>query len=197
MLGVLLYGSETWTTMRAVSKRLEVFHDWCLKGILGITAMQQWSDHLSSVEIARQFGMEESLEDLITARRLRWLGHVARMKEERVQKKLLFGWLPQRRPAHGTKMRWRDRARKDLKKFGVNERCWYSEAQERGRWRQQCKEGLVDATERRLREHDNHRRMAALSVPTLQPFTCNRCRRSFRRGQDIARHRCVTTRPRS
>ncbi len=80
------------------------------------------------MEIARQFGMEESLEDLITARRLRWLGHVARMKEERVQKKLLFGWLPQWSPAHGTKMRWRDRVRKDLKKFGVSERCWYSEA---------------------------------------------------------------------
>ncbi len=28
----------------------------------------------------------------------------------------------------------------------------------------------MDATERRLREHDNHRRMAAMSVPTLRPF---------------------------
>ena len=36
------------------------------------------------------------MEDLITARRLRWLGHVAQMGEER----LLFGWLPERRPAH-------------------------------------------------------------------------------------------------
>ncbi len=69
-----------------------MFHNRCLKGILGITAIQQWLDHLSSVEIARQFGMEESLEDLITARRLRWLGHVARMKEERVQKKLVV-WM--------------------------------------------------------------------------------------------------------
>ena len=44
--------------------------------------------------------MEESLEDLIIARRLRWLGHVARMNEERIPK-TLFGWLPQCRPAHG------------------------------------------------------------------------------------------------
>ena len=55
---------------------------------------------------------------LITARRLRWLGHVAWMDEERIPKKLLFGWLPERRPAHGT-MRWRDRVRKDLKRFGM------------------------------------------------------------------------------
>ena len=33
-------------------------------------------------------------------RRLKWLGHVAQMDE--VPKKLLFGWLPERRPAHGT-----------------------------------------------------------------------------------------------
>ena len=29
------------------------------------------------------------------------VGHVARM-EDRIPKRLLFGWLPQRRPAHGT-----------------------------------------------------------------------------------------------
>ncbi len=157
--------------------------------------MQQWSEHLSSVEIARRFGMEESLDDLRTARRLRWLGHVARMEEDRVQK-LLFGWLPQQKPAHGTKMRWRDRVRKDLKKFGVNERCWYCEAQERGSLRQQCREGLIDVTDRRMREYDDHRKMATMSVPTAQPFTCHTCGRSFRRAQDISRHRCVTTRPR-
>ena len=38
VLGVLLYGSETWTTKRDAVKRLEVFHNRCLKGILGITA---------------------------------------------------------------------------------------------------------------------------------------------------------------
>ncbi len=47
-------------------------------------------------KIAKQFGMDESMEDLITGRRLRWLGHVARMDEERIPKKMLFSWLPQR-----------------------------------------------------------------------------------------------------
>ena len=56
--------------------------------------------------------MEETVEDVIAARRLRWLGHVACMKDDRIPKKLLFGWLPQCRPAHGTKLRWKDRVRK-------------------------------------------------------------------------------------
>ena len=92
---------ETWIHRRDAVRRLKVFHNRCLKG--GITTAQQRSEHLSSVQIAKHFGMEESLDDIIAARRLRWLGRVARMDEVRIPKKLLFGWLPQRRHAHGTK----------------------------------------------------------------------------------------------
>ena len=49
--------------------------------------------------------MEESLEEVIIASRLQWLGHVATMDEDRIPKKVVFGWLPQRCPAHGTKRR--------------------------------------------------------------------------------------------
>ena len=117
--------------------------------ILGITTTQQRNEPLSSVQIARHFGMEESLEDLIIARRLMWLGHVARMNE-RFPKTLLFGWLPQCRPAHGVKMRWRDRARKDLKRFGVAETSWYQMAQERCVWRGKYREGLEAAMEKQV-----------------------------------------------
>ena len=119
---------------------------------------QQRTEHLSSVQIAKLFGMGESLEDLVTARRLRWLGHVARMDGDRIPKRMLFGWLPQRRPAHGTKMRWRDRARKDLKKFGIEEGSWYRVAQERGSWRERSRAGLEDATEKRMQEDEMRKR---------------------------------------
>ena len=54
--------------------------------------------------------MEEVLEDVAVSKRLRWAGHVARMDVCRQPKTLLFGWLPQKRPAHGTKQRWRDKS---------------------------------------------------------------------------------------
>ena len=198
-----VYGSETWTTKRKDMRRLEVFHNRCLKGILRITIWQQRSQHLSSVQIAKHFGMEASLKDLITARRLRWLGHVARMEEDRIPKRLLFGWLPQRRPAHGTKTRWRDRVRKDLKRFGIAEsiRSWYRVAQERGCWRGKCHAGLEDVTGKRVQENEQRRRRREetgsrqLEDTTAKPFECEICHRHFRRRQDIARHRCVTTRP--
>ena len=151
------------------------------------------------------------MEDLITAKRLRWLGHVARMDEERIPKKLLFGWLPERRPAYGT-MRsereretdlaiycWRDRVRKDLKRFGIVEKRWYATAQDRGSWRGQCRAALKDATERRLEEDEQRRARKAADHAgvgaTAMPFKCDTCQRTFRRRQDISQHRCVTTRP--
>ena len=41
VLDVLLYESETWTTKRDATKKLEVFHNRCLREILGITCAQQ------------------------------------------------------------------------------------------------------------------------------------------------------------
>ena len=41
VLGVLLYGSETWTTKRNTTRWLEAFHNRCLGGIVGITSAQQ------------------------------------------------------------------------------------------------------------------------------------------------------------
>ena len=150
VLGVLLYGSETWATKRVASRKIEVFHNRCLRNILGITKMQQRLGRISSVQVAKWFGMEESLEEMIAARRLWWLGHVARMNDDCTPKRLLFGWLPNRRPAHGTKLRWRDRARKDLKNFNIEESSWYQVAQDRNRWRRKCKEGLFASTKRRV-----------------------------------------------
>ena len=111
------------------------------------------------------------------------------MDEERIPKN---GWLPERMPAHGTKMRWRDRVRKDLKRFGRG-------GIQQHRTRGQCRIGLEDATERRLEEDEQRRaRKAAAHAgvgATAMPFKCDTCQQTFRRSQDISRHRYVTTRP--
>ena len=104
------------------------------------------SANISTIQVAKRFGMKESLEDIIAARRLRWLGHMARMDDHRLPKKVLFGWLPQRWPAHETNIRWRDCVRKDMMKFKIEERSWFSLAQERSSWRGKCRAGLEEAT---------------------------------------------------
>ena len=104
-------------------------------------------------------------------------------------------------------MRWRDRVRRDLRKFRIDENTWFKECREKAVWRRKCRVGLRETTKERLAEDEvrrSVRRKAAAAAATGQQFaadtiwllTCDTCQRSFRRRQDIARHRCVTTCPR-
>ena len=78
----------------------------------------QWAEHITTAQLAERFGMRESISILLSLSRLRWLGHVVRMLD--IPKRILYGWLPMARPAHGVKLRWRDKVRQDLKNFSIN-----------------------------------------------------------------------------
>ena len=124
VLAVLLYGAETWT-MKAVHTRcLNSFHNRCIWTILGVTRYQQCNERLTSQSLSHRFGLQHSISDNILEQRLRWLGHVGRMDEERLPNRLLFGELNMKRPCHGAKKRWRDVLKVDLQAIGVYDR-WY------------------------------------------------------------------------
>ena len=77
---------------------------------------------------------------LIKRRRLEWLSHIARMPDNRIPRKVLFGWLQQPRPQGGPRRRWKDIIRQDLKDINVNEGQWYNEAvTSRDSWRALCR----------------------------------------------------------
>ena len=103
VMGVLLHGAETWVNKRAATRKLESFNNKCLRCIFGITKAQQRVGRISSAEVRSRFGVKKVIEDVVVTKRLRWAGHVARMDDCCLPKRLLFGWLPQWRPAHGTK----------------------------------------------------------------------------------------------
>ena len=65
------------------------------------------------------------------------------MPDTRHPKKLLFGWLPQKRLARGAKLRWQDKVRRDLRLCNISESSWYMEVQDRTRWRVICSAGLT------------------------------------------------------
>jgi len=67
-----------------------------IRTLLGISRAMQISQHISNEEVRNRVGMPVTLVDLISCRRLRWLGHVTRMGDDRLPKQLLFGWLHQR-----------------------------------------------------------------------------------------------------
>ena len=143
VLPVLLYGADCWTPLVRHNKKLNSFHHRCIRIILGISNRQQWSERITMMEIRRRWGDTELATDKIRVKRLEWLGHLARMPDERLPKSVLFGWLPEPRPRCGPRKRWRDVLRQDLKFIDVAETDWYRESRtSRAEWRALCHSGM-------------------------------------------------------
>ena len=173
VISTLLYGAEIWNVKAVHLKRLNAFHNRCVRCIMGVTCYQQWTERITSRQLSNEFGMEGTISDILCSNRLRWLGHVARMEDNRMPKQLLFEELQRTRPTHGPKIRWRDVARGDLLAAGITS-GWYELAQDRHFW--------FHAT-----DPTNMPPTAATRCPVIQSgngaFTCP-CGRSFRRRGD-------------
>jgi len=72
---------------------------------------------------------------------LRWLGHVERMSEERVVKKLYQNTAEGSRSVGRPRLRWMDDAREDLRRMGVTN--WRICAHRRDDWKIVAKEAKV------------------------------------------------------
>ena len=107
-------------------RRLEVLHNRCVRGILGVSRHQQWRDHISTEQLAVQFGMGDGIGVLLVQRRLHWLGHVARKGDNRLPKQLLLTV----RPSHGPRLRWGDVVLRDIQRLGLDALNWYDVAQD-------------------------------------------------------------------
>ena len=86
VLPTLIYACETWTVYQRHAKRLNHFHTSCLRKLLKI----KWQDQIPDTEVLKRAGMQ-SVHTLLKLAQLRWTGHVTRMSNERLPKKILYG----------------------------------------------------------------------------------------------------------
>ena len=86
VMSVLLYSGETWAVVKQHISPLAVFQMNCLRRICGISLR----DHVPDVDKLNRCNTL-SVESQLQGKRLRWLGHVFRMANDRLPKKLLFG----------------------------------------------------------------------------------------------------------
>jgi exonuclease III len=80
VISTLLYGSESWCLNKSDLDSLEVFQMSCLRSICGISLRRR----IRSEEIRRICSDQPPVQYIIRRNRLRWLGHVARMAQNRV-----------------------------------------------------------------------------------------------------------------
>jgi hypothetical protein len=70
----------------------------------------------------------------VKSRRMRWVGHVACMEEERKVYKVLVGKPEGKRPLGRPRNRWEDGIRMDLREIGLGGVDWIRLSQDRDRW---------------------------------------------------------------
>jgi transcription termination factor 2 len=72
---------------------------------------------------------------MIKSRRMRWAGHVARMRERRNAYRILVGKPEEKRALGRPRRRWVDNIKMDLGEIGWDGRDWIEIAQNRDQWR--------------------------------------------------------------
>nr|VZI51255.1 unnamed protein product [Spirometra erinaceieuropaei] len=86
ILPTLLYGAETWTVYTRQARRRNHFHLSCLRRILRLN----WQDRIPDTEVLERTGIL-SIYSMLRQMQLRWSGHLVRMDDERLPKRLFYG----------------------------------------------------------------------------------------------------------
>jgi hypothetical protein len=71
---------------------------------------------------------------VIKSRRMRWVGHVACMREGRGVYRVLVGWPEGKRLLGRPRCRWEDNIKVDLREIGIDGANWIQMAQDRVQW---------------------------------------------------------------
>ena len=125
------YGSEAWALQKADENFIDVFQRHCLQIVLGT----RLTGHISYSKLYEQYG-SNPLSRAIAKERLRWLGHVLLMKDDRLPKILLFDQLSgATRKAGRPCLDWEDIIYEDLKEMGTSWDGVKREALNRLGWR--------------------------------------------------------------
>jgi hypothetical protein len=74
-----------------------------------------------------------TITETIRLNRLRWFGHVQRMEENRISKRVLYMNLETRRPRGRPRNRWQDEVREDGRMVGGE--VWQDKVYDRKEWK--------------------------------------------------------------
>ena len=131
ILSTLLYGADVWPLSATLTKRLDAAHHRWQRSILGIS----WKDRITNVEVRNRTG-QQTMDNILRERRLRWLGHVFRMDHQRIPQQALYWQTPGfKRGAGRPRANWRSAVNKDLQKMGLTWEEAEVAALDRHRWR--------------------------------------------------------------
>ena len=136
ILPVVLYGCETWSLTLREERRLRMFENRVLRRVFGPKRDEvtgEWRK-LHNEELSDLLPLPNIVQ-VVKSRRMRWVGHVARMGEGRGVHRVLVGKPEGKGPLGKPRRRWEDNIKMGLQEVGGGCGDWMELAQNRDRWR--------------------------------------------------------------
>jgi len=128
-----VYGCETWVLKESIIQRLSVFERKILRKIFGPTKEDNGNWRIKTNIELDELIKHRNIINYVNAQRLSWFGHINRMPETSIVKKI-HKWKPfTGRPVGRPKCRWKDDVRNELKKMKLIK--WTEQVQDRLKWK--------------------------------------------------------------
>nr|VZI18294.1 unnamed protein product [Spirometra erinaceieuropaei] len=166
----------------ATARRLNHFHLSCLRCILRLN----WPDRIPDTDVLERTGIL-SIYSMLRQMQLRWSGHLLRMDDERLPKRLFYGDVATGSRRQGGQIRrYKDTLKSSLKRPQINQTNCEELARDRPTWRRTVKTGaaiyetnrIAAAKAKREARKSQIRPVRHAAAPPLP--TCPRCQRIFR-----------------
>ena len=143
------------------------------------TPKSRWQDKIPRAEVLKRTGTQ-SVHTLLKLAYRRWTGHVTRMPDERLPKKVFYGELQVGKHSQGGQQkRYKDTLKVSLKDFNIPPESCEKVAQDRARWRCLIRKGADDYEAKRLNEaertHTRKTRAKGSSELSSSGLTCSIC----------------------
>ena len=161
----------------------------CLRTLLRI----RWQDKVPDTEVLQR-AESESIHAILLRSQLWWAGHVQRMDDSRLPKRLLYGELTTGQRSLGRpKKRYKHSLKESLKRCDIPYSTWEASAHDRHAWRSLVTAGVLAFEANRIREKDQirQRRKERSSNPQTGPapsIPCLHSNRHFRAKTGLFSH---------
>ena len=99
-----LYGAEAWGMRSAQKRKVNVLEVKCLRSLVGVSRM----DRVRNEEVCRRAGIKRELASSADQRVLRWFGHVERIDEYRMARRVLMADVSGGRVRGRSRLGWMD-----------------------------------------------------------------------------------------
>jgi hypothetical protein len=127
------HGCEGWVLKGTIKNKLMVFEKKVLRRIFGPTKERDGTWRIKTNDELGELIRQKNIINHIKAQKLSWFGHLHRMPEERMVKRV-YKWKPMlTRPLGRPKNGWEDDIINDMKKLKIKK--WTSCIQDRKKWK--------------------------------------------------------------